>query len=417
MSSSAVGAWLRERRQERGWAVSEMARQLRAAAARAADTLPSNDALQRMIRRWEAGQEGGISERYQLHYCRAFGLAPGQFGPGGPPPGEILTAISEESLEFGDWAGQTHVADTTIEQIATQVRHLARDYVHGAPLPLLLEARRLRDRITRQLRGHARLDQARELYLLAAQICGLLAWMTGDLGSYRAADNHAWTAWVCATQAGHDASRAWIRATQAKLAYWDGQAAESAQLAADGLGYDCPGSGRTFLALLRARALACARQPAAARLALDQAAAERDSAAGSELVGGLWSLTPGRYHALAASTWLQLADPSRALAEAGEAITCEREAPEADRNYGAEMHAHIDQALAHLLGRDVDGAASSLQPVLSMPADARYHTLAQHLATTRPLLAQAGTAHAHALTEQIAAYQPGRGVTASAIAP
>ena len=31
-----------------------------------------------MIRRWEKG--GGISERYQLHYARAFQVRPGNFG-------------------------------------------------------------------------------------------------------------------------------------------------------------------------------------------------------------------------------------------------------------------------------------------------------------------------------------------------
>jgi hypothetical protein len=36
-----------------------------------------------------------------------------------------------------------------------------------------------------RLRGRHRLDQAKDLYLLAAQTCGLLAWQTGNLGNYR----------------------------------------------------------------------------------------------------------------------------------------------------------------------------------------------------------------------------------------
>ncbi len=54
--------------------------------------------------------------------------------------------------------------------------------------------------------------------MLATQACGMLAWMSGDLGFQRAAQNHAWTAWVCAEQADHNGARAWVRATQAKLA-------------------------------------------------------------------------------------------------------------------------------------------------------------------------------------------------------
>jgi hypothetical protein len=40
------------------------------------------------IHRWE--REGGVSERHKLHYCRAFGITPAQFGPrpeGYPGPG------------------------------------------------------------------------------------------------------------------------------------------------------------------------------------------------------------------------------------------------------------------------------------------------------------------------------------------
>jgi hypothetical protein len=143
------------------------------------------------------------------------------------------------------------VADATIEQYASQARRLAKVFEHEMSVALLLETRRLRDRVASQLRGHQRIGQARDLYLVAAQVCGLLAWMSGDAGNHRAADTHAWTAWMCAEQAGHDGVRAWVRATQAKLAYWDGRYGESAQLAEDGLGYGPAGSAHVFLALFR----------------------------------------------------------------------------------------------------------------------------------------------------------------------
>ena len=108
---------------------------------------------------------------------------------------DLVAEVADESAEFGEWTGMSEVADATIEQYETQARRLARDHDFSAPLlPLLLDTRRLRDRVTARLRGHVRLDQARDLYLLAAQVCGLLAWETADLGDYRAADTHAWTA-------------------------------------------------------------------------------------------------------------------------------------------------------------------------------------------------------------------------------
>ena len=71
------GQRLREQRQARGWNIPQMARKLRESAALAGDTLPRPECLVTMIRRWEKG--GGISERYHLHYSRAFQIPPEQF--------------------------------------------------------------------------------------------------------------------------------------------------------------------------------------------------------------------------------------------------------------------------------------------------------------------------------------------------
>jgi hypothetical protein len=75
-----LGGWLRQQRRERGWTVAEMARQLRQAAKVSGDTLPAKESLFWMIRHWERG-DGGVSERYMLHYCEAFGIGAEQFGP------------------------------------------------------------------------------------------------------------------------------------------------------------------------------------------------------------------------------------------------------------------------------------------------------------------------------------------------
>ncbi len=85
--------WLRQQRQTRGWAVPEMARQLREAAQAVGDMLPSSPTL---IRRWERG--AGVSERYRLHYCRVLGIAFDQFGTDWPcqqaPAEPAATALS-----------------------------------------------------------------------------------------------------------------------------------------------------------------------------------------------------------------------------------------------------------------------------------------------------------------------------------
>src|SRR5215472_6120657 len=75
----AHGQWLQHQRQARGWSVAEMRRRLREAARLAGDNLPSNDSLTVMIHRWE-DDRSGVSERYRLHYCKAFRIPVEEFG-------------------------------------------------------------------------------------------------------------------------------------------------------------------------------------------------------------------------------------------------------------------------------------------------------------------------------------------------
>src|ERR1017187_4582711 len=72
----------------RGWPKGEMARRLVQAGRDTGDTaIPSTSTstststMLHNIHRWERG-EGGLSERYKLHYCHALGILPSQFGPG-----------------------------------------------------------------------------------------------------------------------------------------------------------------------------------------------------------------------------------------------------------------------------------------------------------------------------------------------
>lgn len=413
-----------------------MGRQLQQAARVGNDhTVPRTAILASYVRRWEAGKIG-LTERYRLHYCTALGVRPSQFGPSQPElvstvhgtpdmrpgtdvldptgspngyrgprngltapgrleqvpsaadsPDLLMAMIAEESLEFGEWADTSDIGDATLEHYAAQVRRLASDYQHDAPYPLLLETRLLRDRVFARLRGHQRPGQTRELYLIAAQVCGLLAWMSGDMSFYRAADAHAWTGWVCAEHADHDGARTWIRATQSKLAYWDGRFSESAQLAEDGLRYRSTDAGHVMAALFHARALARIGRNQDAADALDQARAGLGRA-GDDEVGGLWSMIPARFHAFAANVQVWRNDPRQVLTETAQALEQFETASPRERNYGAEVHTRIDQAQAHLLLRDLDGADTALRPVMALVPESRYEPITQHLAQVRQGLAQ-----------------------------
>ena len=322
------------------------------------------------------------------------------------PLGHRVALRAEESLDFGEWADTSNIGDATLENSATKVRQFARDYQHAPPYPLLLETRRLRDRVFAKLRGHQRPGQTRELYLIAAQVCGLLAWMSGDMSFYRAADAHAWTGWVCAEHADHDGARTWIRATQSKLAYWDGRFIESAQLAEDGLRYHCPDSGQVMAALFHARALARLGRDQDADGALSQARARMERA-GPDEVGGLWSVIPARFHSLASDTQVWRHDPAQVLAETSQALEQFESAGPRELNYGAVIHTRINQTQAHLLLRDLDGADAVLRPVLVLAPENRYEPISQHLGQARQALARPefrNTARAQQLQEEIETY-------------
>lgn len=96
--SRAHGEWLRTQRQARGWSVVEMRRRLRDAANQAGDTLPANDCLAVMIHRWE-DDRSGISERYRLHFCKAFQIAIEDFGTlrARPAPASGAPALTQPS--------------------------------------------------------------------------------------------------------------------------------------------------------------------------------------------------------------------------------------------------------------------------------------------------------------------------------
>jgi len=93
--SAELSAWLRAQRQARGWNVPEMTRQLRRAARSSGDALPDSTALCTYIRRWERGQVGP-SERYMLHYCKAFGVPPAEFGR--PTDVDQITQVGEQPV-------------------------------------------------------------------------------------------------------------------------------------------------------------------------------------------------------------------------------------------------------------------------------------------------------------------------------
>jgi transcriptional regulator with XRE-family HTH domain len=132
--SAELRAWLRAQRQARGWNVPEMARQLRQAAKSSGDMVPDNTALCTYVRRWERGLVGP-SERYMLHYCKAFGIAPAEFGHAARP-GQV-TQVAErlpgDDTSEHDYADVVRRNEFLALSGAALAGLLAPPLVHGWP--------------------------------------------------------------------------------------------------------------------------------------------------------------------------------------------------------------------------------------------------------------------------------------------
>ncbi len=308
-------------------------------------------------------------------------------GPPAPAPTdeEVIVEAAGQSAEFGEWAEATNIGSTTLEQFDEDVRRLARDYLNNPPLPLMLATLRVRNRVFTLLEGRQHPNQTRHLYLIAGRLCGLLAWMAGDVGRHSEAETQARTGWLCAELAGADGLRTWIRATQSKVAYWDGRIQESARLADDGLRFAASDSARVLLASLGARAWARVGNTEEAHASLAQAEEEREHA-GEDEVGGLYGFSEAQQSYLAGTTYLWLREPEQALRAADRAIWLYEVGNQADRFYGAETLALIDAATAHLQANELDGAAEKLQPVLALPQEQRLETFTLRLGEMRDSL-------------------------------
>lgn len=298
---------------------------------------------------------------------------------------EVIMDAAGQSAEFGEWAEATNIGSTTLEQLDEDVRRLAREYLSNPPLPLMLATLRVRNRVFTLLEGHQHPNQTRQLYLIAGRLCGLLAWMAGDVGRHSEAETQARTGWLCAELAGADGLRAWIRATQSKVAYWDGRIQESARLADDGLRFAASDTARVLLASLGARAWARLGNTEDAHAALARAEEEREHA-GEDEVGGLLGFSEAQQSYLAGTTYLWLREPEEALRAADRAVWLYEVGNQADRFYGAETLALIDAATAHLQANELEGAAEKLAPVLSLPQEQRLETFTLRLAEMRDTL-------------------------------
>ena len=367
--SSELGVWFRQQREARGWTRREMARRL-IDAGRAADdkSMPSVDGMCHNIHRWERGQ-GGLTERYKLYYCRAFGIHPSQFGPGqseelpGTAAGAATAALAVSPLspaapmlaqvpsavpdlahprvvlpavvayggrqepdlggsivrrevlmaaheggENAEQAEQRGIGDATLDQLRADVTRLSREYTTGDPFPLFLEMRRVRNRMHEALDRRMWPRDATTLYLLLGCLNGLMAGTADDLGYPAAAEELYRAGWAYAVAIDHRPLMAKLRLDLASLAYWNGRPREAADLASSGLDYLRSGPTGIQLHLKYGRAVAELGEADSARRAITEAGEAREHEYRDDLteIGGEFDLSRASERYLTGSVLIEI---------------------------------------------------------------------------------------------------------------
>ena len=432
--------WLRQQRESRGWPRREMARRLIQAGQAAGDTMPGITSVCTNIRRWEGSD--GISERYKLHYCAAFGIPASQFGstadiavrcsptlldprlPGSPAvvyrgsatsdPGgfsverEVLMT-AHESSDHAEQLSQPGIGEETMEQLRADVARLARLSDTGEPLPAFLDTRRVRDRIYRLLDRRMWPRKQTELYFLLGCLNGMMGTSAFRLGYADAAEELNRAGWAYASAIDHHPLMAWLRDELCTYAYFRGRFEVSRDLALNGLQYRSAGPTGAVLHIYHARAASRLGDVDTALQAIRDAHEARNREHNDELLdmGGTYYMSRATYHGMAGAALTEISGVERdAASELERAITLYDEGPgEREEHWSAgKPLACIELAVVRLRSGALDAAADALEPTLALPPALRISDVTMKLAAVRTELAApifGGSAKARQLGERI----------------
>jgi hypothetical protein len=447
--SAELGAWLHQQREARGWPKAEMARRLVQAGRDTGDTaIPSTSSMLHNIHRWERG-EGGLSERYKLHYCHALGILPSQFGPGkhdprpataaqAPAPALAILTGSPAATQIpaavrrvdprlpvsalvayrgihepaaGDFTvdrevlmaaheGSDHaeeyedhgIGEATFEQLRADVVRLSRLSDTGSPLPVFLDMRRVRSRIYRLLDRRLWPREQTDLHFLLGCLNGLMGITANRVGYPDAAEELIRAGYASAAGIDHRPLQAQLRQQLSSVAYFRGRIRESSDLAINGLEYLSEGPEAAHLHLNHARAAARLGDADTARRAVGEAHDAREGDYNDDLleIGGEFAVSLATHHGLAgtALAGIEGAEPE-AAGELERAVSLydAGPGPQEQHWFGGKPLAGIDLAVIRLRSGALDAAAVALEPALSLPSAQRISDLTSQLAQVRTELA------------------------------
>ncbi|AHH98196.1 hypothetical protein [Kutzneria albida] len=318
---------------------------------------------------------------------------------------EWIMQAGRESTEHAR-AAASSVSPSVLEQLHVEAQRAARDYLTTPSTVMLQDLVVLRNDVYEQLNKTRKPRQQAELYLLAGQVCGLLASVAWDLGYPDVAEDQARSAYIYGTTVDHPSLQAWARALQVTIVFWSGSPRRAVKLASDALHAAPTGTPSARLQSVHARALSMIGARDEVDAALNAAADELDRAGDdwADEIGGELAFGRSRHALCAGASYVRLGDGDRAETAATRAIELFAMLPAQARWSAGELGALVDLGTARTLRGDLAGAEDALRSVFAIGPEWRTEALSRRLLNLGQLLGVRrfhGSIEARRLGEQV----------------
>ncbi len=323
---------------------------------------------------------------------------------------ETLVTAAQRARRFAHLAGQSSLGSEVVDHLIEDVHDIAQAYPQRPLSELLGDLMEIQETVFTALEGRQPPHRATDLFVVAALTGGLLAKASHDLANPQASLAQARTAYLCAETARHTGLQAWIRGLQSLVAYWAGRPRDSVRFAQSGSAIAAASGGTTavWLASGEARAWATLGDAANTAAAIRRAEDLRERVQANDLdaIGGICTFGAARqtYYAADALAWLPTQSAmTSTYAEAAVAAYADPDDPE--WAFGDQAGSHADLAIARILGGEIDGAATALDPVLDLPPAQRINGIVASVQRVQDALRTAPpSAAAQALSERMAPF-------------
>lgn len=241
---------------------------------------------------------------------------------------------------------------------------MASAFAHTPPEELFSKARWYRHQVEELIAGQHTLREGRELYRHAGWLSIVLAWTANDLGDAVTAEAHCLDAWGHGWQAEDAEVCALAMDARGAIAMYSNQPDTAKDAAERGISQAPARSAAAVrVSAQLARAYARIGQVDRFEAALNDARRRLDQL--DHQGAGLFSVDSGRLASYAASSYIWLGQPDRAVPYAEDAIDFYSSARPAERSPTREAISRLDLALAYAALGKPDGVAAQTERALS----------------------------------------------------